>query len=249
MNLFSKRGMGRGWLCAGALALGLSTLAPGAAVAATSYSVLQINLCNSGFASCYTGRAVKGASDLIVARRPSMVTANEICAVDLAPIRDRTGYVSVFTQSGSQNCKNGSRYGNAMFFPSGTNVGTPHQVTYSAQDGTTELRTLTCAPAGGITSCATHLSAGGAKADQGAQMKGIVGAAAGQGPTALGGDWNMAFGGNPNAQDYVPANMFRKGDGEVQHVIASSAHFSFVRTQVMQLDWTDHPGLQVYLTR
>jgi hypothetical protein len=248
MVIFSKH-LRRGWLWIGALALGLSTLVPEAAVAATSYSVLQINMCNSGFAPCYTGRATTGAGDLIAARRPSVVTVNETCAVDLAPIRARTGYVSVFTQSGSQKCRNGSRYGNALLFPAGTSVGTPRRVTYNAQEGSVELRTLTCVAAGGVTACATHLSGGNAKSAQAAQMKEIVGAYASRGPTVLGGDWNIKFGGNPNAQDYVPAGMFRKGDGDVQHIVASSAHFGFVRTSITNLNWTDHPALQVYLTR
>jgi len=46
----------------------------------------------------------------------------------------------------------------------------------------------------------------------------IVGGYAGDGPTVLGGDWNMTHGGDPDAQDYVPTGMFRKGDGDVQHV-------------------------------
>lgn len=62
----------------------------------------------------------------------------------------------------------------------------------------------------------------------------------------LGGDWNIEY---PTAQDYVPAGMFRKGDGGVQHVMATSAHFGFDRTRVMELDWTDHPAFQVYLNR
>ncbi len=59
----------------------------------------------------------------------------------------------------------------------------------------------------------------------------------------------MEYRGNPDAQEYVPAEMFRKGDGSVQHIMASSAHFGFTRTWTMSLGWTDHPALQVYLTR
>jgi hypothetical protein len=233
------------------LALGAGALLPGSAAAATSYSVLQINICNSGKADCYTGRATAQAGDLVKARKPSVVTVNEMCASDLGPIRDKTGYsdMNTFTQSGSQTCKNGSAYGNALLFPSGTSVGEPQRLTYNSQDSQTELRTLICAPANGVTVCVTHLSNHSAKSDQATQMKDVVGGYARQGPTVLGGDWNMAYGGNPNAQNYVPAGMFRKGDGSVQHIMASSAHFGFTSTRVMKLDWTDHPGLQVYLTR
>jgi hypothetical protein len=238
------------WLCAGALPLTLGVLPSDSAVAATSYSVLQMNICNSGFADCYSGRATERSGDLINARQPSVATVNEICFSDLAPIQTKTGYAGVFTQSGSQKCRNGSAYGNALLFPAGTSVGTPYRLTYAAQSQTTELRTLTCAAGAGVTACVTHLTPDSdrIKSQQAAQMKEVVGNDAGRGPTVLGGDWNMTYGGSPNAQDYVPAGMFRKGDA-VQHIMATSAHFGFESTRVMRLDWTDHPGLQVYLAR
>jgi len=153
-------------VCAGALALGISTVATGSAAAASPYSVLQINICNSGHADCYTGEATARAGDLINARSPSVVTVNEMCASDGEPIRERTGYAGVFTQSGSQTCTNGSAYGNALLFPAGTSVGMPYRLTYDAQSDHIELRTLTCAPAAGITACVTHLSDLSVKSDQ-----------------------------------------------------------------------------------
>ena len=249
MEIFSRSRLALRWLSVGVLALGLSGLLPGAARAAISYSVLQINICNSGYAGCYTGRATEQTPELINARTPSVVTVNEICESDLGTIQSRTGYAGLFTQSGTQLCKNGSAYGNAILFPAGTSVGTPERITYSAQDAQTELRTLTCVPAAGVTVCVTHLATTSVKTDQAAQMKDVVGAHAGQGATVLGGDWNMTYGGNPNAQDFVPSGMFRKGDSNVQHIVSSSAHFTLVSTRVMDLNWTDHDALQVYLTR
>ncbi|MGH3928311.1 MAG: endonuclease/exonuclease/phosphatase family protein, partial [Pseudonocardiaceae bacterium] len=237
-------------VCAGALALGVSALAPGSVAAAEPYSVLQINICNSGHnTDCYSGEATTRAGDLINARKPSVVTVNEMCASDLGPIRERTGYHGVFTQSGSRTCTNGRlAYGNAVLFPAGTSVGTPYPpLTYDDQNSNVELRTLRCVPAAGVTTCVTHLTNdSGFASKQAREMKDVVGDYARQGPTVLGGDWNITY---PNAQDYVPAGMFRKGDGDVQHVMATSAHFGFTRTRVMNLDWTDHPALQVYLTR
>ena len=46
-------------------------------------SVLQMNLCNSGWAGCYTGRSVREAAAVIRAERPDVVTLNEICRDDL----------------------------------------------------------------------------------------------------------------------------------------------------------------------
>lgn len=250
----------RGLIVTGALVLGASALAPGSAAAEPSYSVLQINICNSGKKDehgktlpCYSGRATTKTVELIIARTPSVVTVNEVCKTDLGPIEEKAHYSGLFTPSGKQTCENGSEYGNALLFPSGTSVGEPYPLTYNSQDsGNVEHRTLTCVPANGVTACVTHLSKHGDKAaDQAAEMKNVVGNYARQGPTVLGGDWNLKYDKNKdkqNAQKYVPAGMFRKGDGDVQHIMASSAHFGFTSTRVMKLDWTDHPALQVYLT-
>ncbi|WSN14527.1 endonuclease/exonuclease/phosphatase family protein [Micromonospora sp. NBC_01699] len=54
----------------------------------TPFGVLQLNLCNSGFAGCYAalnnGRAVGEAYAAITALRPQVVTLNEICRDDVA---------------------------------------------------------------------------------------------------------------------------------------------------------------------
>lgn len=76
----------------------------------------------------------------------------------------------------------------------------------------------------------THLTGGPAKPGQATKMKRIVGRHAGRGPTVLGGDWNLSFGGDPDAQDYVPRGMSRKGDRGMQRVLAS-ATFAFVRVR------------------
>lgn len=49
--------------------------------------VLQLNLCGSGFASCWTGRAVDRAVAAVTDLAPDVVTLNEICAGDLAVLR------------------------------------------------------------------------------------------------------------------------------------------------------------------
>ena len=50
-----------------------------------SSRMLQLNLCNSGIASCYTRRSVREAADVIRANRPDLVTLNEICRDDVLP--------------------------------------------------------------------------------------------------------------------------------------------------------------------
>ena len=48
--------------------------------------VLQMNLCDSGHAHCYTGRSVAEASDVIRAEGPDVVTVNEVCQDDVAAL-------------------------------------------------------------------------------------------------------------------------------------------------------------------
>lgn len=92
------------------------------------FGVLQLNLCNSGWAPCYRelnrGRAVAEAYRQVVALRPDLVTLNEVCRADVfdrllpalargwpgdrvyaafEPARERTG--------GPVRCADGDEYG------------------------------------------------------------------------------------------------------------------------------------------
>ena len=51
-----------------------------------SVRVLQMNLCDSGHAHCYTGRSVAEASEVIRAEVPDVVTVNEVCQDDVAAL-------------------------------------------------------------------------------------------------------------------------------------------------------------------
>ena len=51
--------------------------------------VLQMNLCNSGLAGCYTGRAVATAVEVIRAQTTDVVTLNEVCRADVAVLTRR----------------------------------------------------------------------------------------------------------------------------------------------------------------
>ncbi len=136
-----------------------------------------------------------------------------------------------------------------MFAP-GIRIDAIRRIRYAAQQGGAEKRTLMCVDGGGVRACVTHLDSKGKQGEQAQQMENVLAGHVRAGvPTLLGGDWNLRFGGRPNAQDFVPGGMFRKGDGDVQHVLATQKHFGFVRTRTMRLDWTDHPGFQVYFDK
>ena len=63
---------------------------------ASTYTLMQMNLCLSGFAGCYGKVAYPAGVDEAVARildaRPDAVTLNETCRRDVARIARRTGY-------------------------------------------------------------------------------------------------------------------------------------------------------------
>ena len=66
-------------------------------------------------------------------------------------------------------------------------------------------------------------------------------------PTVGAGDLNLKYAGSPNAQDCVPAGWYRKGDGAVQHVMATT-EFAFSATQVINMNKTDHDALLVEMS-
>ncbi|HZM82350.1 MAG TPA: hypothetical protein VFC19_42060 [Candidatus Limnocylindrales bacterium] len=50
---------------------------------AASLTAVQMNLCNSGIAGCYTGRAGAKAAQTVLERVPALVTVNEACESDV----------------------------------------------------------------------------------------------------------------------------------------------------------------------
>ncbi len=100
-----------------------------------SVRVLQMNLCDSGHAQCYTGRSVAEASEVIRAEGPDVVTVNEVCQDDVAALEavltgsdgggggdggGRGAVVSAFQAAWDRRtgaairCRNGRPYGIAL---------------------------------------------------------------------------------------------------------------------------------------
>jgi endonuclease/exonuclease/phosphatase family protein len=96
-----------------------------------SVRVLQMNLCDSGHAHCYTGRSVAEASEVIRAEVPDVVTVNEVCQDDVAALEavltggggdsgSRGTVVSAFQAAWDRRtgaairCRNGRPYGIAL---------------------------------------------------------------------------------------------------------------------------------------
>src|SRR4051794_38263256 len=61
--------------------------APSPCGPAATVRVVQMNLCNSGIAACYTGRSIAEGAAVLRAERPDVVTLNEICRDDLPALQ------------------------------------------------------------------------------------------------------------------------------------------------------------------
>jgi endonuclease/exonuclease/phosphatase family metal-dependent hydrolase len=229
--------------------------------------VLQMNLCDSGLARCYTGRSVAEAGDVIRAEAPDVVTVNEVCQDDVAPLEraltDAGGgaVVSAFQPAWDRGtgaalrCRNGRAYGVALVVRSAGTSPAYEAVggAYPMQDaGSAELRAWLClgprtSATAAVTVCTTHL-ASGSPAVARAQCAYLTGTAipavrarAGSAPVILGGDLNL------RADTCLPAGDRRADDGHVQHVVATPG-LAVGPPRTIAMPATDHPGLLVTLT-
>ena len=164
-----------GCLVGGLLVTGATTPVPGG----DATRVLQLNLCNSGLAGCFTGRAVDRAAAVIRAEEPDVVTLNEVCEGD-APVLERAladsgpggATLSAFRAAGDRRtggavrCRNGQRYGIgivARLRGADGRTGTPQPTLggiFPMQDvDQPEQRAWLCLnPGTAFTACTTHLA-------------------------------------------------------------------------------------------
>ncbi len=147
--------------------------------------VLQLNLCNSGIAGCYTGRSVAEGAAVLRAEAPDLVTLNEICEDDVAVLERALagvapgGAVTTAFQAHRDGrtgqdyrCRNGERFGLGLLsrWPA-TPVSATEAGVYPVQDeADPEQRAWLCrrfTPAGGtagegsgagVALCTTHLA-------------------------------------------------------------------------------------------
>ena len=234
--------------------------------------VLQMNLCNSGVASCYEGGAsIPEASTVIQGSAPDVVTLNEVCQNDVVQLYNTL--VSVYSGStvvwafkaatdrrtgAPYKCKNGQDYGIGLVvhIPAPYTGYQTYSGIYASQDtSSAEERAWLCLYAvGNFYACTTHLAStsGTVALNQCKDLtNNIIPSVRSLGgaykPTVMGGDLNMKYGGSPNAQSCVPSGYFRKGDGDVQHIMATT-DFTFSSSRTIAMSHTDHDGWFVALT-
>ena len=249
------------FLACGALLLSGSTAAGEAR--RPLLKVLQLNLCNSGLAGCYTGRAVAEAATLVRANLPDVVTLNEVCQNDVRALRNQLqgayggSLVSAFMAAGDRpsagvtRCRNGQPYGIGLLahVPSPYRGYRTYGGVYDTQDTRDpEERAWLCVQAiGAFYACTTHLANTSSTVALG-QCGYLMYTAIpelrkkdGYLPTVVSGDFNL----RGAAQACVPPGYLRVDDGDVQQVMATT-EFSVSATRLIDMQaTTDHPGLLV----
>lgn len=231
--------------------------------------VLQLNLCNSGIASCFSGRATTEAVAVIRAERPDVVTLNEICRDDLAVLE------TAFTDAGPPGavtsafqparngdtgeaylCRNGQEYGIGIVSRRPPGPDEPVSGIFPAQDpADPEKRAWLCLHSGGDTAlsvCTTHLAytVRAVTVDQCRYLFDTVVADLRERdgrPVVVAADLNLGSGDDPDLGSCLPTGSARADDGRVQHVVGTPGlTVSEVRTVDLN-GATDHPGLLVSL--
>jgi endonuclease/exonuclease/phosphatase family metal-dependent hydrolase len=243
--------------------------APAGGAPAALVRVLQLNLCNSGIAACYTGRSIAEAAAVIRTEAPDLVTLNEVCQDDM-PTLERAlaravpggAAVSAFQAArdwdtgDAYRCRNGQQFGNGIVsrWPSvpGSSVGSGIYPLQDPEDP--EERAWVCmevAATPPVAVCTTHLAYTDREVTVG-QCEYLFGTvvaglrARDGAPLVLGGDLNLGSGDDPDLRSCLPAGSALADDGDVQLVV-TTPEFVVDSSRTIDLRATDHPGLLVTL--
>jgi len=234
--------------------------------------VLQLNLCSSGIAGCFTGRSTERAAAVIRAESPDLVTLNEACQDDVIDLERALAdavldaiVVSAFQPARDgrtgepYRCRNGRQYGIGLIsrWPSVPGTAANGGI-YPAQDQEDpEERAWLCLDAAAdppVAVCTTHL-AYTKREVAGAQCRYLfdtviadIRARDGASPVVLGGDLNLGSGDDPDLTACLPPNSALVDDGGQQHVIATPEYVVDDHRTIDLRGTTDHPGLLVALT-
>jgi hypothetical protein len=164
-------------LATGSGTAGLSRGTPGGpgGVADGLVRVLQMNLCDSGLAGCYSGRSVAAAAAVIRDQAPDLVTLNKVCRDDVSIIEralaesDHVGATASAFQPARDRrtgeafrCRDGQPYGIGLVarrpVPDRGFTTTSSGI-YPVQDAADpEERAWLCVDAGAFAACTTHLA-------------------------------------------------------------------------------------------
>ncbi|WP_460626803.1 endonuclease/exonuclease/phosphatase family protein [Intrasporangium mesophilum] len=231
--------------------------------------VLQMNLCNSGRARCYTGgRAVGMAVALVHRFRPHMISLNEVCSDDVRVLKKAMSVafpaadvVSAFMSAKDRpsqapvRCQNGQEFGDGVVVvvSSPARGGRSYSGVYPVQDpDDPEERVWVCIDLEGrFTACTTHTASANTTVAL-EQCRYLLTSAVpritrgyGGEPVILGADLNLAALGSPSPQSCLPNGYQRTDDAGLQNVVVSPGIGVRPQSVIDMQGTTDHPGLLV----
>jgi hypothetical protein len=186
----------------------------------STYTLMQMNLCLSGFAGCYGKVAYPTGVEEAVARiraaHPDAITVNEACRGDVARIARRTGYhvrFSTVTSSGEPlHCvrpRGRGLYGDAVLTKAAIESTDSHD--FDTQAGVEWRRWLCVSTRVGVDVCTAHLAtrSTGASAGNDAQCAELAAVLARRAAART-----VIFGGDVNGRhSCAPARAWTRTDG------------------------------------
>ncbi len=230
--------------------------------------VLQLNLCNSGRADCYSdGRAITTAAALVRQYAPDMVTLNEVCRDDLVVLRRAMAAASPTTQPASAfgpvndrdtqrpvRCRNGQDFGDGVLVvaPASAAVRTYSGANPVQNPRDPEQRAWVCIDvASRFAACTTHSTSANASValQQCRRLLDTVipGLARADrlAPVLLAADLNLPAQGANSPDACLPSGYQRVDDGGLQDVVVGPGIAVRSRSVLDMRGTTDHPGLLV----
>lgn len=217
------------------------------------YSLLQMNLCLSGYAGCYARtqypKILDEAVERIQANDVNAVTLNEACSGDVAEIAERTGYhyrfATVIYNGAPLACKTPDgrgEFGNAVLTKEA--IRGSQDEPYSVFSGVEQRRWLCVRTARGVNVCTSHLSTDGetpgtANSVQCAELAQVL-ASRGR-ATIFAGDVNRRSSCAPKGQWTLTDEAAVQAPG-IQHA------YGDLRAPVLELEgttYTDHDALVI----
>jgi hypothetical protein len=203
----------------------------------TGYPVLQMNLCLSGTADCFSRTAypavVDEAAQQVIDQDAEAVTLNEACSGDVAKLARRTGYhmrfAAVRVDGASLRCvdpRGRGVFGLAVLTRDA--ISTWHGQAFATQVGPEERRWICVTSARRVTVCTAHLGTRGSAEERRvndgecAELQGVLARYGGMATTVFGGDVNRQ-------RPCAPPGMWATEDDAahqlpgIQHIYGSDA--------------------------
>lgn len=246
-----------------ALIPAVSTVSSSAVLGSDSaYRVLQMNLCLSGQAGCYSSAThasiLDEATEQIADREPAAVTINEACRRDAAELARRSGYELSFAAVDYGGLplpciepRGRGRFGIAVLTKD--EVVTSQDRAFAAQADPEERRWLCATTDRAITVCTAHLSTRDSSGERVAndaecrELRSVLARRAILGTTFFGGDVNRQSPCAPTTM-WVARDTSASQAAGVQHIYGS-APTDGVSASVAEATFTDHDFLLAASTR